>query len=137
MSGQAHVVLTVAGSRYALPLGAVVNIAPFQQPTRIPGAPVAVRGVIDFEQRPVMLIDLGTLLTGRVEDRSNRTCILFLRTTSTDTVFGAIADAVDGVIDGGAEIGTDRSSASTDIALLGADELYGRAVKASSSETRQ
>ncbi len=51
--------------RYALPAREVAEVLPFARLKRLPHAPAAVAGVLDFHAQPVPVIDLSALLIGR------------------------------------------------------------------------
>ncbi|MDC8760501.1 chemotaxis protein CheW [Janthinobacterium fluminis] len=51
----------LGADRYALPLGAVVRVLPLLQLKRLPQAPAAVAGLMDFHGTPVPVVELCVL----------------------------------------------------------------------------
>lgn len=63
MSGLRHVIFRVEKERYALPLAAVREVVvPPERFSRVPRAPLAVRGVMNLRGRVVTVVELRALL---------------------------------------------------------------------------
>lgn len=59
---QRWLLVSASGRRFALPVGAVREVIPARSCTRIPGAPVAVCGLLNLRGRIVTVVDLATRL---------------------------------------------------------------------------
>jgi purine-binding chemotaxis protein CheW len=95
----------VAGTDFGVPILHVKEILQYEEVTRVPGTPRAVRGVINVRGSVVPVIDLAVKF-GRPEvAASKRTCVLVVETRTTGEVvtMGVVADAVSEVIDLGPE----------------------------------
>ena len=57
-----HVRVLAGGEHYALPVGAVIEIAELGQVTSVPGAPSGVLGVRNLRGQVIPVIDLATML---------------------------------------------------------------------------
>ncbi len=91
----------VAGTGYGLPILAVKEILQHEEPTRVPGAPASVRGVINVRGAVVPVLDLAVKF-GRGETvPTNRTCILVVEAQPDGErlTLGVLADAVNEVLD--------------------------------------
>ncbi len=91
----------VAGTGYGLPILAVKEILQYEEPTRVPGAPPSVRGVINVRGAVVPVLDLAVKF-GRGETApTKRTCILVVEAQASGErlTLGVLADAVSEVLD--------------------------------------
>src|SRR5512143_1780296 len=91
----------VAGTGYGLPILAVKEILQYEEPTRVPGAPGSVRGVINVRGAVVPVLDLAVKFGRRETVPTNRTCILVVEADASGErlTLGVLADAVNEVLD--------------------------------------
>src|SRR5689334_2866449 len=90
-----HVVFRVEKDRYALPLSAIREVVvPPQKFSRVPRAPLAVRGVINLRGRVVTVVELRTLL-GLGESTTGTSKIVLLDRGRRD--LGLLVTDVDGI----------------------------------------
>ena len=91
----------VAGTGYGLPILAVKEILQYEEPTRVPGAPGSVRGVINVRGAVVPVLDLAVKFGKPETVPTNRTCILVVEAQagSEQLTLGVLADAVNEVLD--------------------------------------
>ncbi len=92
---------TISGTDYGLPILAVKEILQHEEPTRVPGTPPSIRGVINVRGQVVPVVDLAVKF-GRPETiPSKRTCILVVEAQAGKDrlVVGVLADAVNEVLD--------------------------------------
>jgi purine-binding chemotaxis protein CheW len=96
-----HLSFAVAGTTFGIPIVRVKEVLPYEAETKVPGAPAAVRGVIDLRGEAVPVFDLG-IRFGRPEVvPTERTCVLIVEALAADgpVLFGLIADRVNEVLD--------------------------------------
>jgi purine-binding chemotaxis protein CheW len=91
----------VAGTGYGLPILAVKEILQYDEPTRVPGSPPSVRGVINVRGAVVPVLDLAVRFGKRETAPTNRTCILVIEAQAGGErlTLGVLADAVSEVLD--------------------------------------
>ena len=91
----------IAGTDYGLPILAVKEILQHEEPTRVPGTPASIRGVINVRGQVVPVIDLAVKFGGEETVPSKRTCILVVEAQAGKDrlVVGVLADAVNEVLD--------------------------------------
>src|SRR5512133_300085 len=91
----------VAGTGYGLPILAVKEILQYEAPTRVPGAPASVRGVINVRGAVVPVLDLSVKFGKGETVPTNRTCILVVEAAAAGErlTLGVLADAVSEVLD--------------------------------------
>ncbi|HET8541154.1 MAG TPA: chemotaxis protein CheW [Anaeromyxobacter sp.] len=91
----------VADTGYGLPILAVKEILQFEEPTRVPGAPASVRGVINVRGAVVPVLDLAVKFGEGETAPTKRTCILVVETRAgvERLTLGVLADAVSEVLD--------------------------------------
>ncbi len=92
---------TIAGTDYGLPILKVKEILQFEEPTRVPGAPASIRGVINVRGSVVPVVDLAVKF-GRAETvPTKRTCALVVEAfvAGERLTLGVLADAVNEVLD--------------------------------------
>src|SRR5512138_667442 len=91
----------VAGTGYGLPILAVKEILQYEEPTRVPGAPASVRGVINVRGAVVPVLDLAVKFGKPETSPTKRTCILVVEAKSAAErlTVGVLADAVSEVLD--------------------------------------
>jgi purine-binding chemotaxis protein CheW len=90
-----------AGEEYGVDILRVREIIQYSRPTRVPGMPAAVRGLINLRGRVVPVVDLAVrfgLPESAITDRSS---IVIVDTTSAEgeVVIGLITDAVTAVLE--------------------------------------
>ena len=92
---------TIAGTDYGLPILAVKEILQHEEPTRLPGTPPSIRGVLNVRGAVVPVVDLSVKF-GRPETvPTPRTCVLVVEVGrgAERLVLGVLADAVNEVLD--------------------------------------
>jgi chemotaxis signal transduction protein len=92
---------TIAGTDYAAPILTVREILQYEEVTRIPGTPTAVRGVLNVRGAVVPVFDLGVKFGKPEVVAGSRTCVLVVEAKVGEAPFivGLIADAVNEVVD--------------------------------------
>ncbi len=92
---------TIAGTDYGLPILTVKEILQHEEPTRVPGAPGSIRGVINVRGAVVPVLDLAVKFGKRETAATKRTCILVVeaRVGGEQLTLGMLADAVNEVLD--------------------------------------
>ena len=91
----------IAGTDYGLPILTVKEILQHEQPTRVPGTPPSIRGVIDVRGQVVPVVDLAVKFGMGETVASKRACILVVevQVRGERLVLGVLADAVNEVLD--------------------------------------
>ena len=94
-------IFVLAGEEYAVDILRVREIIRYTTPTRVPGMPAAVRGLINLRGRVVPVIDLSVRFGFPDSVITERTSIVMVETTSQDgeVVIGVITDAVTAVLE--------------------------------------
>jgi chemotaxis signal transduction protein len=92
---------TVAGTDYGIPILSVKEILQHEEPTSVPSAPPAIRGVINVRGQVVPVVDLAVKFGGAPTVASSRTCILVVdaHLGGDRLTVGVLADAVNEVLD--------------------------------------
>jgi purine-binding chemotaxis protein CheW len=92
---------TIAGTDYGLPILRVKEILQHEEPTRVPGAPASIRGVINVRGAVVPVLDLAVKFGKAETGATKRTCILVVeaRVGAEQLTIGVLADAVNEVLD--------------------------------------
>ena len=96
----------LAGEEFAVEILRVKEIIEYDHLTRVPGMPVAVRGVINLRGRVVPVSDLALRFGMPASEITRRSCIVMVEVGSDEgpLVVGMITDAVSEVLD----VPTDR-----------------------------
>jgi purine-binding chemotaxis protein CheW len=91
----------LAGEEYGVDILRVREIIQYTRPTRVPGMPAAMRGLINLRGRVVPVIDLAVRFGFSESVITDRTSIVIVDTTSADgeAVIGIITDAVTAVVE--------------------------------------
>jgi purine-binding chemotaxis protein CheW len=86
---------------FAVGILSVREIIEYDPPTRVPGTPAAIRGVINLRGHVVPVVDLAVRFGLPAAAVTKRTCIVIVETTreGRPTMFGLVADAVHEVLD--------------------------------------
>ena len=94
-------IFVLAGEEYAVDILRVREIIRYTTPTRVPGMPAAVRGLINLRGRVVPVIDLSVRFGFPESVITERTSIVMVETTSAEgeVVIGIITDAVTAVLE--------------------------------------
>ena len=121
-------IFVLAGEEYAVDILRVREIIRFTTPTRVPGMPPSVRGLINLRGRVVPVIDLAVRFGFPESAITERTSIVMVETTSAEgeVVIGIITDAVTAVLELSAEQIQPTPSFGTQV---GAEFLDGMAEK--------
>ena len=98
-------IFVLAGEEYAVDILRVREIIRFTTPTRVPGMPASVRGLINLRGRVVPVIDLAVRFGFPESTITERTSIVMVETTSAEgeVVIGIVTDAVTAVLELSAE----------------------------------
>lgn len=98
---QQYLAFFIAAEEYAVPILRVREIIAFGSMTRVPGAPAAIRGVINLRGSVVPVVDLSMKFRGAESTITNRTCVVILEILANgeQTVVGLLADAVSHVVE--------------------------------------
>jgi purine-binding chemotaxis protein CheW len=91
----------LAGEEYAVDILRVREIIRYTTPTRVPGMPASVRGLINLRGRVVPVIDLAVRFGLPESVITERTSIVMVETTSAEgeVVIGIITDTVTAVLE--------------------------------------
>jgi purine-binding chemotaxis protein CheW len=121
-------IFVLAGEEYAVDILRVREIIRYTAPTRVPGMPASVRGLINLRGRVVPVIDLAVRFGFPESAITERTSIVMVETTGPDgeVVIGIITDAVTAVLEIGQEQIQPTPSFGTKV---GAEYLDGMAEK--------
>lgn len=92
---------TVAGTDYGLPILKVKEILQWEDVTRVPGTPAAIRGVMNVRGSVVPVVDLGVKFGKPEAAPTKRTCVLVVEAEvgGAPLVVGVMADLVREVVD--------------------------------------
>lgn len=96
-----YLTFQLAGEEYALGILRVREIIQWQEITRVPTAPPAIRGVLNLRGSVVPVVDLGLKFGLGATEPTRRTCIVIVEVEREggQTVMGIVADAVSQVMD--------------------------------------
>ena len=96
-----YLTFQLAGEEFAFGILRVKEILEYDTITRVPNAPVTVRGVINLRGSVVPVVDLGLLFGLPATTVTKRTCVVIVeaRLDDRDLVMGVLADAVSQVMD--------------------------------------
>jgi purine-binding chemotaxis protein CheW len=91
----------LAGEEYGVDILRVREIIQYTRPTRVPGMPAAMRGLINLRGRVVPVVDLAARFGFPETVITDRTSIVIVDTTSAegDVVIGIITDTVTAVVE--------------------------------------
>jgi purine-binding chemotaxis protein CheW len=91
----------LAGEEFAFGILRVKEILEYDTITRVPNAPMAVRGVINLRGSVVPVVDLALLFGLPATAVTKRTCVVIVeaRVDGQDLVMGVLADAVSQVME--------------------------------------
>lgn len=94
-------IFVLAGEEYAVDILRVREIIQFTTPTRVPGMPASVRGLINLRGRVVPVIDLAVRFGLPESAVTPRTSIVMVEVASAEgeVVIGIITDAVTAVLE--------------------------------------
>lgn len=96
-----YLTFQLGGEEYALGILRVREIIQWQEVTRVPTAPAAIRGVLNLRGSVVPVVDLGVKFGVGATEPTRRTCIVIVEVEREGerTVMGVIADAVSQVME--------------------------------------
>ncbi len=92
-------VFSAGGARYALPVDTVREVAPMVVFREIPGAPEAVRGLMNYRGEITPVIDLTSVLSGRPSKRRLSTRIVIVDYRGADGKIHALGLLAERVTD--------------------------------------
>lgn len=95
-----YLTFNLGGEEYGIEIRKVKEIIPMQRITRIPRAPVYVRGVINLRGRVIPVIDLRTTFGMESIADTERTCIIVVQIETSDhsVTTGVVIDEVREVV---------------------------------------
>jgi len=93
-------VFSLAGARYAVETGGVVEVMPLREFTPVPCTPPFVRGVVNHRGRILAVLDLGKLF--ELPGQPIRQDSVFIAIATQGLSFGILADMVVGTVQCGA-----------------------------------
>ena len=93
-----RIVFQLDGTRYAVPIGEVLELSTVPKFTPLPNVPDFVRGVTNLRGEVLAVIDLRILLGIRIGNDIVRERMLVVRPPGTDSIAGLIVDSVRGLI---------------------------------------
>lgn len=114
------VLVRLADRHYAIPIDTVREILPFRRPTRLPGAPAHVAGLLNVRGTIVTVLDLGARLGGRAAARPGGAVVLVEHGTKV------VGVAVDEVVDVRQLADLEMETDGAEIAAGGAVRALGR-----------
>jgi purine-binding chemotaxis protein CheW len=91
----------LAGEEYAVSILQVTEIIECVTLTKVPGAPVWIRGVLNLRGAVVPVVDLGIKFGIGPTETTRRTCVIIVELTTNDEriVMGVMADSVHQVVE--------------------------------------
>ncbi len=96
-----YLTFLIAGEQYAVGVGHVKEIIGYDVPTKVPGTPPWIRGVINLRGLVVPVVDLAVKF-GRPENEvTRRTCVVIVDVRMADgaVTMGIVADGVSQVLE--------------------------------------
>ena len=99
-AGARHIVCALGSSRFAVPVGTVIEVAEVPAWTRVPGVPEWIRGVTNLRGEVLAVVDLATLLGLEVSEvaPSSRARLLVARCAQEEMTAGVLVDGVQGMV---------------------------------------
>jgi purine-binding chemotaxis protein CheW len=96
-----YLTFQLAGEEYAVEILRVREILRFEEVTRVPTAPAAIRGVLNLRGSVVPVVDLAVRMGLAETPVTRRTCIVIVEVAlaGTPVVMGVMAEAVSQVMD--------------------------------------
>lgn len=96
-----YLTFLIAGDPYAVGVAHVREIVGFDSPTRVPGTPPWIRGVVNLRGLVVPVIDLAVKFGREASEVTRRTCVVIveLRIAGEPVTMGIMADAVSQVLE--------------------------------------
>lgn len=99
--------------RYGLSIDAVVEITGWREPTRLPGQPGDLRGVVNLRGEIIPVVDMGLRFKGEPIEADDRTCIVVLKVLNRTVGLMVervleVADLPAGVVSEPPEMGSSR-----------------------------
>lgn len=92
--GEQYLSFFVAGEEYAIGILRVKEILEFGTVTKVPAAPLGIRGVINLRGGVVPVVDLAVKLGLPPSEVTKRSCIVIVELEAKATVMGLMADTV-------------------------------------------
>lgn len=96
--GERYVLFTLAGSRYAVPVPAVLEIGRIPTITQVPNVPTWMRGVINLRGEILSVIDFRLFLGLEVEHQGEQDRLLVVKTAGDEITTSLIVDQVMGIV---------------------------------------
>jgi purine-binding chemotaxis protein CheW len=102
---QQYLSFFVHGEEFALPILRVVEIVPYQEPSRLPNAPPVLRGVVGVRGNVVPALDLARVFGFGDTDITRRSCIVLVematreRPATAPMLVGVVVEKVSEVAD--------------------------------------
>ena len=92
-----HVVFLLSGTRYAVPIGEVLEMSTVPRITSLPNVPDFVRGVTNLRGEVLAVLELRALLHLTAGNEAARERMLIVKPAGTEMVAGLIVDSVRGL----------------------------------------
>ena len=96
-AGKRHIVFGIAGTRYALEMGQVIEVGPVPPTTPLPQVPPWLLGVSNLRGEVLALLDLRLFLGQPPQAANDRDRMLILQAGSAQLTAGLVVDQVFGV----------------------------------------
>lgn len=99
-AGDRHIVCALGSSRFAVPVGTVIEVAEVPAWTRVPAVPEWIHGVTNLRGEVLAVVDLATLLGLESADvgPSQRARMLVARCGQEEMTAGVLVDGVQGMV---------------------------------------
>ena len=96
-----YLTFLIAGEQYAVGVGHVKEIIGYDTPTKVPGTPPWIRGVINLRGLVVPVVDLAVKFGRPENDVTRRTCVVIVDVRMADgaVTMGIVADGVSQVLE--------------------------------------
>ena len=96
-----YLTFMIAGEDYAVGVGHVKEIIGYDTPTKVPGTPPWIRGVINLRGLVVPVVDLAVKFGRLGSDVTRRTCVVIVDVQFADgaVTMGVVADGVSQVLE--------------------------------------
>ena len=96
-----YLTFTIAGEQYAVGVGHVKEIIGYDVPTKVPGTPPWIRGVINLRGLVVPVVDLAVKFGRPGNEVTRRTCVVIVDVRLADgmVTMGVVADGVSQVLE--------------------------------------
>jgi purine-binding chemotaxis protein CheW len=96
-----YLTFSIAGEQYAVGVAHVREIVGYDAPTRVPGTPPWIRGVVNLRGLVVPVVDLAVKFGREASEVTRRTCVVIveLQVAGEPVIMGVMADGVSQVVE--------------------------------------